>query len=139
MSELDYAWAAGFIDGEGTITLALRKNARINPVVSVGHTDVRALYALREMFGGQVHTSRSATERHKAVYRWDLSTNQAVAAIKVLRPYLRLKQAHADVVLLHDELYRAGGFRRPVSDTEFTRRLLLVHEIRVLNRRGPAA
>lgn len=135
---LDHAWAAGFVDGEGTITLALRHDSRIAPLLAVTNTDVRPLFDLKTMFGGQVNLARSATARHKAAHKWELHTTQAVTAIRLLRPYLRVKQAHADIVLLFDDLCRNVGFRAPVSDAEYTKRLLLVHEIRMLNARGVA-
>ncbi len=55
MTELDWAWAAGFIDGEG----CLYWNKGTSPALSVAQVVKAPLLVLRQIFGaGAIYTKR---------------------------------------------------------------------------------
>lgn len=139
--ETGRAWLAGFMDGEGTITVTRTRRAdvpsiRHRPYVSVGNTVRAPLDEIREQYGGQVFTYQAprTMPRAKVAYRWRCPASQVVRFLGDVRPYLRLKGRQADLVL---ELVGGGdhrGARLPPG--EFERRERLTAELRVLNRRG---
>src|SRR5215510_1071963 len=100
MRDVDLAWAAGFVDGEGTITLFLHKRlAQIYIVLSAGNTDPRPLHVLQEMFGGNVSLHKRANATHKTFYTWWLGHRKAANAIRTIEPYLRVKREQAQIAI----------------------------------------
>lgn len=101
MEELD-AYAAGLVDGEGTITLSRnhRSTNRI-PVVSMTSTTPELVYAMRDAFGGQVRRHRTYRHNHSDSYIWSVRHDSAIRTMRRIRPYLRVgeKVRRADLVL----------------------------------------
>ena len=80
-----YAWAAGFIDGEGTITL-IRSNGRLDLFLIVGNTAKESLDRLSSLFGGSVFNRKRSVKR-KDIYYWKVSASRALNAIDKVEPY----------------------------------------------------
>ena len=87
----DSAWAAGFVDGEGCISLTSHRTL----VLRVSQKDLRPLRKLKEMFGGSIRPQKPT-----GCAQWYLSSAYAVAAIQQMLPFLILKREQADVALL---------------------------------------
>ena len=105
MDGADLAWAAGFIDGEGCISIGRHKatteNGAKNPQhtleLQVGNTNLDVLNLLCSMFGGAICELDRRTG--KRIWLWRCSTRQAEAAIRKLLPYLKVKRAEAELAL----------------------------------------
>lgn len=123
VTEVELAWLAGIIDGEGSIQLdaGMRKNGRrsCTPRLTIGNTskammlEVRRLFEALEVHGHEGIAARTRRPMGIAV----LQGNSAVAIVKAVRPYLVAKAEQADV-LLEYVLWRASyprnlGGRRP--------------------------
>jgi hypothetical protein len=91
-SNLDFAWAAGFIDGEGCFRYDT------TPRLTVSNTHLPTLRWLKRLFGvGSV--SASGNHRGRPQFRWLVSGENAIEVIEELVPYLREKKPQAQLVL----------------------------------------
>lgn len=104
MKELDYAWAAGFFDGEGSVTINVSKTGsrRLNPSyrlqITVTQVDIEPLIKLKNIFGGNWSTKIENNKLGKLpVSRWYLYGDDAARFLLVVRPYLVVKYKQADL------------------------------------------
>lgn len=96
------AYAAGLVDGEGTITLSRNhRGANRIPVVSMTSTTPELVHAMRDEFGGQIRQHRTYRRNHSDSYIWSVRHDAAIRTIRRIRPYLRVseKVRRADLVL----------------------------------------
>lgn len=101
------AYAAGIIDGEGSITIQ-RNETRGTPQyalclaveMDIGKSS-QTLNALAWLFGGRITVNRNPrTEgRHAGTACWRLHGIEAACALDSLRSFLRTKRGQADVVI----------------------------------------
>lgn len=115
---LAVAWAAGFLDGEGSIQL---RRVRPGPTPDTGF-DVRItagqkhrlpLQALLDLFGGSIH------RRRDGMFIWDLSGSPRVArALEELVPHLVGKREEAQAVLDYAQTMLDRPNNRPPSEEE---------------------
>ena len=98
-------WCAGFLDGEGTITIkrARRKDTKgINyqPYVSCGQTvkGEIAMKRLQEIFGGSLYYYRQKGQREDTV-QWAVASQKAKKCVEQIIPYLILKKKQAELLL----------------------------------------
>lgn len=140
MSTID-AYAAGLLDGEGTISIRVdhRPSGDVHVLqINVGMTDLRPLNFMAENFGGGIHGPvRRGNPRHKPLYQWQVSARVAEAFLRRVRPYLVLKGEQADVALALRAISGRQGIRP--SDAIMSERRSLKEQLRVLNQRGVAA
>ena len=101
-TEVDLAYLAGLLDGEGCFTASARSR-RFGIVVSM--TDAGPIEWLHERFSGFVNMYVSRTVRFKLVHRWNLARQEDLRyLIPRVMPYLRVKglQAWAMLRLLEE-------------------------------------
>lgn len=103
MDESELSYLAGFVDGEGSVTLfrTSNPNAFKIPCLSVTSTD-RYLLEPFLAFGGSIQTKgRKRPESHRQPYEFRVKGNQAVRALILLQPYLRhfVKRSRAQLVI----------------------------------------
>lgn len=96
MNELDLAWAAGFVDGEGYIGFIVRKSGAGAGygyfTLCVDNTDRRPLEKLAEMFGSKVYgPSGGKTANSKPYYKWVLRDRRARECYLALKKYFFVK------------------------------------------------
>jgi len=98
--EIERAWAAGFFDGEGTISSQGAKGTKKRYLkIRVAHVDPRPLRRFAAAVGmGNVTgplTHRRGNGRWSDFYSWQLAGSRAEEALTRLRPWLsetRLEQ-----------------------------------------------
>lgn len=141
MNEREVAWAAGFFDGEGTVTLSpygqvgrpdreVRRRLRI----SVSQKHRAPLEVFQRLFGGTIHRS------NERCFAWHANSRIALAALRELLPYLVVKREVAELGIRHQTNMRTGGSSRwdKLSPTEVAERQHCWSEIHRLNQRLPA-
>lgn len=103
--DIDYAWAAGFIDGEGYLALQpihkRRSDGFVNrkPRIEVSQIDLEPLEKLKDIFGGYVLKLVKRENRRQA-YRWEIVGAENVkSTLEKILPYLTVKKAQAEVLL----------------------------------------
>lgn len=104
VTETQAAWAAGFFDGEGCVSLHLhtKRSGQQYPAVAIILTqkDRRPLDFFHALFGAKETISVVHRTIHKRPYfRVVYSGRRAAEVLRVLRPYLTLKGEVADVAL----------------------------------------
>lgn len=135
--ESQLGWAAGMLDGEGTIGL-YKHNKRTNQVtlkVSIGNTYKPALEFLQQFFNGwgSLYPLTKYPGR-KQVYAWCVSARQASEVVKKLAPYLIIKRAQAAVAL--EWARNIGAVGKRLTDDQKAGRQMLVVLIKGLNQTG---
>lgn len=138
---LDAAYAAGLIDGEGYVTIALTHNAGYpNPVyrgrIAVNMTTAEPLQWMLNTFGGSYFAYKTPPHpNHRPMIRWELQGRKVVPFLEALLPHFKLKHRQAELILkLYTDHHGAG--QRAVSSEELARRAAIKAELDPLNRRG---
>ena len=103
VSDAEAAYAAGILDGEGSI--ALTRNRRVrwpSPQVAVATTDRELVEWLRQRFGGVIVRKRTYQPQHSPSYDWKLTDRRALKFLERIRPFLVIhrKRARCDLLLL---------------------------------------
>ena len=102
------AWAAGFVDGEGCITIqksyAPSKQGwhAMSLMMRVTQKRRQPLDTLASLFGGEVKPMRS-----RPYFDWTLSAAHTASALREMLPYLVLKRDQADLALEFYDLQQA--------------------------------
>ena len=90
MNEVDIAYTAGLMDGEGTITLSRNKpNEWRSPVVSMSSTTPALLQFMLDNFGGSASKQTRAAEHHMQAWSWKIIGNRALAFCEQFQHHLR--------------------------------------------------
>ena len=139
----DLGYAAGFIDGEGSIMIKRSKGNRpgrptpeYRVVVSCANTDKRPLEWLAYKFGGSIKPYVRQTPRHKDTFTWTITAKSAVAFIKLIKPYLIIKHNQAEVAIMFQTSVKNIGGIYKLSQETLAFREDCFQKARVLNKRG---
>ena len=135
------AWAAGFIDGDGFITIQNRSQM-VNGKKYTGYyvrlgccqASEVPLKELQRLFGGIIRKKNAGPNKEnynrKTQYIWCLSTKQACDVIEQLYPYLIHKKEVAQIAL---EFQKTMGTTSKLSEETKTYREQLKTKIQFLN------
>lgn len=151
-SDIELAYLAGLIDGEGTITIQKRKptgtkTRQKNPsfvvVVLVVNTDQRLVQAAKDISGaGYIWQAAADRNPERAnwnqVWRYETTAAAARGLIALVQPYLRSKTRQAEIALSMPPRLRGWNARnRPAEDLAiYEQQEVLFLEMKELNRRG---
>lgn len=103
-TDAEAAYAAGILDGEGSICLVRNRLFRSpSPQVSVCSTDRELLEWLRVRFGGTIVCKKKQKLIHSQSYDWKLTDRRALEFLKLVRPYLSIRRKIAKADLLLEE------------------------------------
>lgn len=144
------AYFAGFIDGEGYISVARygdHGRPRYRLMLNVSQVDPRPLEALASRFGGQVKVNRARVANRSLVYYWQVFGATAEQVVRAVLPWLIVKREEAELALQYRALVRPRDYRRPhgsmgnapLSDDEREAREAIVESIEALRARRRAA
>jgi len=142
-TELELAWAAGILDGEGCISISSRKADREHQqqhqfTVTVSCCDWRIPRKLLELFGGRINTFHNARKKPqwREAMRWNVYQRQAAATLEAVMPYLISKREQAEVALEFIGTIAPYGKGRPyrLDSSVVTRREEMAQRLRVLKR-----
>lgn len=141
--ETDLAWAAGIIDGEGSIHLVhitrpaasgTRIGWRLN--VTVWNTNPLIVQRTAEIFGvGSVHVVQRRPG-WKPQWYWQTASKKAEEVLRAVEPYLVGKAEHARLALLSRSLMSDRWSRR-VANPNAEQLEWLRAQLATLNQRGP--
>jgi hypothetical protein len=144
VSEVDLAYAAGIIDGEGTICICHIRRPKCNPdwenrlLVEVNTTDNVIVPWLKSTFGSTVHLQKATRPGCKNSNRWVCTHRRAVAFLQLVMPYLKLKKTQAVLAINFQGSKNWGGknrwYRKTQEEIDFEDKCL--KEMKALNKRG---
>jgi hypothetical protein len=137
----EVAWAAGFFDGEGYVTIQYgytkakngKRYHRHTLRIGINHVAPEPLYEMQRLFGGQIEKQKLESvrgNRHPR-HRWVLNCNNAAEALKRMMPYFKNKQKVAELGLELQATIRED--KKPVSEATLLYRALLKEKITHLN------
>lgn len=114
--EADKAYAAGLIDGEGTILITHYKPWRnrhegYRLVVELGMCDSVAPMWLQLRFGGRLKQYSRPKTTMRPVYRWNLTDSKAAAFLTAIMPYLKTKRAQAEIAVEYQAMKVSNRFQ----------------------------
>ena len=136
MNKEDLGWAAGIIDGEGSIHARLTSKdiGTICLVMSVSSTTPAITTGMYSLLGGSCTGpySYKGKSNRRPVYNWVIHGEDVKRTLRLLRPHLRAKVEQADVALD----FALGSRGHHVTEEEQERRVRSYLELRKLNRRG---
>lgn len=144
MKQTDLAWAAGFLDGEGSVRVRRLPGATAGRptfyglALSASQVERGPLDKLREMFGGAIHLqqpSQRQSANASPYYNWMVTGRTAAAAIRIMLPYFTLKLERARLGLEFQSHVRTKTGRIPIRPEELALRELYFEKMRVLNLR----
>lgn len=93
-------YAAGFVDGEGCISIYHMKKRNIHVLrISAPQLKPEPLYILQSLFGGKVNYLTPRKTHPRGIYKWEATSRAAGIAVQELAPYLIIKKAEAEVAL----------------------------------------
>ena len=131
MNKLEKAWLAGFIDGEGCLTI-LKSTRRgkhkdyvdYRPMIVISNTSLRVLNYIQCICGyGSIYQREHIFPNAKLQHSLHIFRKQEILKLcRQLAPYLYLKQKHAKIII---------DFCEGVVDKEMSYR-----EIHFLNKKG---
>lgn len=154
ISDVDLAYAAGLIDGEGTIGITelapggarpdgrcSRKSPQHRIYAAVTMTEPAAILWLHVTFGGHFQALKARRPHHKPTFRWSATSQTAAEVCDLIAPYLKVKRAQAEIAARFYRERLAGNFQGSagVPADELAARRAALAEIKSLNKRGAAA
>lgn len=102
LEEYNHAYAAGLIDGEGSVQFTRpSKNKQRIPVVSMSSTTYEILKFMKRMYGGTICNHKTYKASHKQSWAWKVGYNRALRCIEHILPYMRepKKKKRAELLL----------------------------------------
>ena len=93
--ELDIAWAAGILEGEGCFGFYKVKNHSYKQIlIRCKMTDNDIILRLQSIFGGYIRPRKPKKETNKPLWEWSLykQADVAVVILKIL-PYLGVRRS----------------------------------------------
>ena len=95
MTELELAYLAGIIDGEGSIMLLRsHKSEYPSPCISISSTDIELLEWVKEKVGsGKINRKKNYNiKKHKTSYTYSIYYDIAIDVMNKIEPFLVIKQ-----------------------------------------------
>ena len=102
ISDVDAAYIAGLIDGDGSILLSKRhKNDNRQLVVSISNNDKELLNEILNIIGaGKITGKRTTSDKHNQNFTYSISNRQAIQLLDLITPHLKTyKRKRAKLVL----------------------------------------
>lgn len=122
----DLAWAAGIIDGEGSIFIMKQsrkdRERDVNYIlrVAVESTDPYMSQELLKIFpeGALFSSSRDKRANNSDTLKWQINGRKAVSVLKELLPFLRVKHEQAQLAIRFQETTKKHWRQMLNSDYE---------------------
>ena len=101
-NELELAYIAGFIDGEGTISVFFHKKKKLwRPIFEICNTDLTTLEWIRDTLGcGSIYSCKKEhKENWKKRYTLQFFKADTLRVLPILIPFLKLKVRQANILI----------------------------------------
>jgi hypothetical protein len=122
----ELAYLAGFIDGEGTISIQSGGSGYMRPIVSVANSNRIVLDFINFHWRGSVYSQKGWGVNAKQIHWVRVVNKNAIELIKDLLPYLNQKLPQARIVIKWYETIK----NRKRKNNRF------IKQIKILNKRG---
>lgn len=128
------AHAAGFFDGEGCVTIYVRKNHQISIEAVVANTNKQILEYFQNEFGGVIRTTEIDNPNWKTSYDWSFAGEQAIRFLSLIEPWIMIK---SEQILLAKHLFEIRNRKGQRRTEEYVDTILRIRDhLNWLNRKG---
>jgi len=134
LEEVEKAYLAGIVDGEGTVTLMKHhKNETPIPFVAVANNSLPLLKWIKTKAEGMIVSKRKSKPHHHDSFVWSVRQDRALRFLNEIKKYLIIKRPQAELITgkYKQVTHRAGKY----TPEMFRKKMLLVAKIRLLNQR----
>jgi len=115
---LNLAYAAGLLDGEGSIFIARVKTNKnksglyFGLRIELGNTNEQAVRWMQCYFGGSVYERYADIDTRRTLWAWHLRGQQALGFLRIILPYLRIKKPQAELAIEFQVRQRLGRYTK---------------------------
>lgn len=143
IKDIDLAYTAGLLDGEGHIGIHKSKNGfrkgvprelKYSARLMIANTNIDIMHWLQLNFGGSIAKDVRDGNR-KDCYRWQIYGNKMLEFLKLVAPYLKIKSSQAKIVIDWQSKIIYGA-QPKMTDKQKQKRESAYLQILELNRRG---
>lgn len=137
----EVAWAAGFFDGEGYVTIQYgytknpngKRYHRHTLRIGINHVAPEPLYEMQRLFGGSIEKQslESVRGNRHPRHRWVANCGTAAEALKRMMPYFKNKTSVAELGLELQNTMQEN--KKQVSEETLLYRAMLKEKITHLN------
>ncbi len=146
-------WLAGFIDGEGAISVCRatirREKREINPIhtvaVDICNTNYEVLKKIKKELGAgkiQAYSPKNRLKKGKTVYHWRATRRQVLPLLQAVYPYLVLKKEQAYLTIRLQQHIMEYSKNKPwgysIDREELAYRDEIYFRMKSLNKKGKA-
>jgi hypothetical protein len=134
LTEVEKAYLAGIVDGEGTVTLMKHHpNETPIPYVSVANNNLGLIKWIKSLVGGTICHRTKRMPHHNESYVWNARHDRALRVLNEIKPYLFIKKEQAELITAKYKLVtsRSGKY----TPEMLARKYELVSKVRELNQR----
>lgn len=141
-SETDYAWAAGFLEADGC--LSLNRGGTCTVQISVVQRDPEPIARLQRIFGtsyvvwGAYRPKSRYNPKGRSYHTLRFTSKHALDALQKMLPYLEYKRPHAEAAikllerrLAYDAICRNGRPSARIDPAELEARQQIIDAFRV--------
>lgn len=133
-------YAAGYFDGEGSITISYARQKRFyRIVVQIGTTDSRIVKLFHKRWGGSINTWNPRKPNRKLVWNYRVTGHKANNLVTDLLPHLVIKRKAALILIqFHNTVRGQGSYNQYNRMPSKIRQLRhkLIDRLRALNCKG---
>ena len=135
------AWAAGFVDGEGSICIrgphgkAPHKSS-YSISVSIANDDIRPMRFIAELWGGSLNPALTRPNGKTSTH-WVVTAVKAATFLRDVLPYLQSKREQAELALEMQSTKRHIRLRQPLDDAVIAQWAVIKQKVSTLNTRYP--
>jgi len=105
LANVDAAYLAGIVDGEGSIIIAKKRQARNTWRLAVANTDIELLEWCKEKTGvGSVNEKKVYESHHKRSFSWQCYSSNAKDILEQLLPYMVIERKKESAMQCINEL-----------------------------------
>lgn len=139
----DLSYIAGFIDGEGTLTIRKSVKNRTKKTYHQAYAVINNTYEptmkwLHGLLGGSLRRipeySENKKVRHKDMFTLTIEPRTLKVLLPRILPYLKQKKQHAEIILMFQKT-KVYGRGRPIPTYIIAQRKMFVQKIKELNQR----
>ena len=137
LTEVDKAYLAGMIDGEGCISIAVcHKKGRnyFRLILGIYNNDQDLIDWISDTLESIARTSY--VHKRSRTFRWEASGSQAQVVLREMKPYLKVKKQQAELALAMSIAPYGGASRNSYSEEEESFRGYLREQVMLQNRKN---
>lgn len=130
------AYAAGFFDGEGTVTFLTREHGGGSISASIENTNKEIIDYFKYKFGGRIYFNSKANINWKNTYCWAVSGQECIDFLQLVKPWVTIKKEQISLAEFFFINRNTATGKYVLSDNYKKEMLLIKQHFRWLNRRG---